>query len=329
MLFINNAVQGSGVWPWPAFRICSIGSILDSAGPQVQGCSFKTPVPSLPDELKLADKGNYIETGNIDVQIIDKSKHANNYQLKIEMSEDNKISTITCNINLDGFIINYLDQADIITKDVDILTCSKVYLKMIKKALQIIKTLPAAITWDILASTDNFVKGMLNFSVGKGSGDFLQIINGIWKAGGYTSINYKAGNSVIPQFTDSGTAIKDPLRLVLGTDYISATLGDFILATFPKEALNPNSFNGYASTSKYDIRYRKSEVQGGSSTVQDPLSLEMKRVGGKKKKKTKKKKKKNKKTKKKKEIKERKRKYTKRKVVIHKKTKIKKMKSKE
>jgi hypothetical protein len=33
--FINNAVQGSGVWPWPAFRICSIGSILDSAGPQV------------------------------------------------------------------------------------------------------------------------------------------------------------------------------------------------------------------------------------------------------------------------------------------------------
>ena len=323
--FINNAVQGSGVWPWPAFRICSIGSILDSAGPQVQGCSVKTPVPSLPDEFKLPDKSNYIEMGNIDVQIKDESKDTNKYQLKIEMSEDNKISTITCNINLDGFIINYSDHTNIIIKDVDILTCSKVYLKMIKKALQIIKTLPGDINWKRLESSDEFVGGMLNFSVGKGSGDFLQIINGIWKKGGYTSINYKAGNSVIPQFP--GTT--DPLRLVLGTDYISATLGDFILATFPKEALNLNSFNGYASTSKYDIRHRKSEVEGGSSTVQDPLSLEIERVGGKKKKKTKKKKKKNKKTKKKKEIKERKRKYTKRKVIIHKKTKIKKMKSKE
>ena len=332
--FINNAVNGSNQLPWTAFRMCPIGSLLDSAIVYHGGCNWISPTSQEGQRL-IDNPGGYREIGNMKVYITDKGNSLNNYDLQVNMNDTKTKCKITCNIVLNNLVINYKSPVwiDLTNEGPAALKLAEVYLQMIKEALDMSNTWKTKnpgqdLTWEKLCNYDDFVKRMFSLSIGKGIGDFLQIINGIWKQGGYTGDNYVAGEYVIPQFGPPATGSTSatpknpqPLRLVLGSDLTSATIGDFISRTFPINLLNPNSFNGFASVSRYDIRKTIGENSSGTGSLEAGPSGTIK--GGRKKKKTKKIIKKNKKTKKKKERKERKRKRTKRKVIKNKKTKIK------
>jgi len=238
--FINNAVNESNQLPWTAFRMCPIGSLLDSAVVQYGGCNWRSPTSQKGQRL-IDNPGGYREIGNMKVYITDEGNSSNKYDLKVDMKSLTTCE-ITCKIVLNNLKIDYKSpgEIDLSKEQPSVLQLAQVYLQMIKEALDMSNTWKTKnpgqdLTWEELCNYDNFVKRMFSLSIGKGIGDFLQIINGIWKQGGYTGENYVAGEYVIPQFGPPATGStratpKDHqlFRLVLGSELTSATMGEVI-----------------------------------------------------------------------------------------------------